>query len=370
MKLVYLSPVPWTSFSQRPHRFVEWFHARSNADVLWIDPYPTRFPAWSDLRRLIPAGNGIKPEARVRSSTWLTVARPVALPIEPLAGPGRLNRLLWRRLFTTIAGFLSGGGAIAVGKPSELAFQVLQRHPAAQSLFDAMDDYPAFYEGAARREMERTTNRIASVVSRILVSSEALIPRFENFRSKTLLVRNACDTDSLPPVGSTAPDPVRPVLGYVGTIGHWFDWALVCSLARARPEARVRLIGPLHAKPPNPLPDNIEVLPARGHGAAMRAMQTFAAGLIPFKVTDLTRSVDPIKYYEYRALGLPVISSRFGEMDRRAREPGVFLVEEGGGLDPLVRSALRYRCDGDEVRTFRDANSWRARFDAGSILAT
>ena len=33
MQLVYFSPVPWASFAQRPHKFVEWFHARCGAIV-------------------------------------------------------------------------------------------------------------------------------------------------------------------------------------------------------------------------------------------------------------------------------------------------------------------------------------------------
>ena len=369
MNLVYFAPVPWSSFTQRSHQFVKWCHGRFNAEVLWIDPYPTRFPAWNDLRRLAPGWNRMAPEPRVHASAWLTVAKPFALPIEPMIALGAVNGLLWRRVSGAISDFLSrGNGAIAVGKPSELALRVLQRHPAVRSLFDAMDDYPAFYEGQARRAMELRTNRIASLVSRILISSTALIPRFKEFQSKSLLVSNAFDADDLPSIESTRHDRSPAVLGYVGTIGHWFDWSLVCSLAQASPLARIRLIGPVHARPPRALPGNVELLPARGHGAAIQAMQGFAAGLIPFKATELTRSVDPIKYYEYRALGLPVISSRFGEMSLREREPGVFLVEEGPGLASNVQSALGHRYDSHEILAFRKANSWTARFDASRIL--
>ena len=74
--------------------------------------------------------------------------------------------------------------------------------------------------------------------------------------------------------------------------------------------------------------------------------------------------MDPIKYYEYRALGLPVLSTRFGEMARREREPGVFLVEARAALGPQVHRALRHRDSDDAIRLFRANNSWRVRFDA------
>ena len=370
MNLVYFSPVPWRSFSQRPHKFVQWCHARHDARVLWIEPYPTRFPAWHDLRRLVPGRDRVEPEARHHASSWLTIVKPSALPLEPIAGIGGLNSLLWTGVFERVSEFLSEGrGMIAVGKPSQLASRVLQRHRGVPSLFDAMDDYAAFYQGTARKAMERRTNEIASLVSRISISSQAMMLRFEAHRYKTLLVRNACDTDALPSIEATRGDGADPILGYVGTIGRWFDWSLVRSLADVGAPARIRLIGPLRARPPRALPGNVEVLPALGHGTAMAAMREFAVGLIPFRRTDLTQSVDPIKYYEYRACGLPIISSPFGEMVARDREPGVFLVEEGASLDARVRSALDYRYDRDAVRAFRHSNSWTARFDASRILA-
>jgi hypothetical protein len=52
VQLIYLSPVPWASFRQRPHEFAEWFHRRLRARVLWVEPYPVRLPRWSDLSRL------------------------------------------------------------------------------------------------------------------------------------------------------------------------------------------------------------------------------------------------------------------------------------------------------------------------------
>ena len=366
MRLVYLSPVPWTSFAQRSHQFVAWFHARRGGDVLWIDPYPARFPAWRDWRR--PAAERRRTtDGPSRPPAWLSVMKPFALPIEPLRGLGALQARLWGRILRRVADFAARGDClITVGKPSELALQVLQRHPRAASLLDAMDDFPAFYRGAARRAMEHRTRRIAARVSRILVSSEALRRRFREHRAKVEIVRNACDVDGLP-AGAPARDPERPILGYVGTIGPWFDWRLVTALARSDATLRIRLVGPVFCGPSTPLPGNVELRPACPHGAALRLMQGFSVGLIPFQRTELTDAVDPIKYYEYRALGLPVLSSRFGEMAGREEEPGVFLVEAGAALAKQVRQALRHRDRDDQIRLFRANHSWTARFDAGRV---
>lgn len=369
MRLVYLSPVPWASFAQRPHKFVEWFHARHGGEVLWVDPYPTRLPVLADLRRaksgVVDGGATLS----VETPQWLRVIRPSALPIEPLPGSGLLNRWLWRDVLSAADRFLAGGDCLlGIGKPSALALQVLSRNPEVPSFYDAMDDFPAFYEGLSRVAMARREWAVATRASKILVSSTALAERFLTHKTKVCVALNACAVEALPGIDSFSASADNPVLGYVGTIGHWFDWPLVIALASANPMMRVRLIGPMYCRPPGKISHNIEVLPACNHAAALLAMQRFTVGLIPFKRTDLTASVDPIKYYEYRALGLPVVSTRFGEMALRGKQAGVFLVDDQSDLAGVVRRALAFVSNKGETQQFRNENSWEARFDASGIL--
>jgi len=371
MRLVYFSPVPWTSFTQRPHKFVEWFHARCGGDVLWIDPYPTRFPELADFRRVKAARVNVKTLAeKTTAPVWLSVLRPRSLPIEPLPGAGALNRWIWNDILQAIHAFIEEGECrLGIGKPSELALQVLARHPTTFSLYDAMDDFPAFYRGLSRIAMGRRERKVAAQVTRILVSSTALADRFSTYHSKLTLALNACTIETLPFPSATTKRSGKPILGYIGTIGHWFDWPLVFDLAEANPSMCIRLIGPIYTLHPRRLPRNIELLPACDHATAMKFMQEFSVGLIPFKHTNLTASVDPIKYYEYRALGLPVLSTSFGEMALRDGQAGVFLMNKHSDLANLVRIALESECRIDEMQGFRAENSWAARFDASGILA-
>ena len=92
-------------------------------------------------------------------------------------------------------------------------------------------------------------------------------------------------------------------------------------------------------------------------------MQGFSVGLIPFLKNKLTASVDPIKYYEYFALGLPVLSTRFGEMALRDGRSGVFLVDSKDNLAAQVKNALSYECRIEDINSFRLENSWESRFD-------
>ncbi|WP_338473745.1 glycosyl transferase [Pseudomonas sp. MS646] len=366
MRLIYLSPVPWASFSQRPHHFVHWYHEQTGEPVLWIDPYPTRLPSLNDFRRKPPSAG----PQHIAVPPWLRLCQPPALPIEPIPGAALVLKPLWRKTFRRVAQFCAEGPSmICVAKPSELALQLLARLPDSPAVYDAMDDFPAFYQGLSRRSMARRQAQLIRRVPHLLVSSTALRDRHQAVAKRVELALNACDLQHLAPVEQLDLGPKQQVLGYVGTMGHWFDWDLVIALARANPANPVRLIGPVFTPPPGALPANIELIPERAHAEAIAAMATFSVGLIPFKLNQLTASVDPIKYYEYRALGLPVISTRFGEMALRGEAPGVWLVDEGTDLRQAALQALACPSDRTAIGQFRQDNRWADRFAATQVLA-
>lgn len=366
MKLVYLSPVPWRSFAQRPHKFVGWFHNETQGDVLWVDPYPTRFPSLADLRRISSDSNQKSAES---PPSWIEVLEPRALPLEPLPLSGWLNAMFWGPVRRRVSNFSDDHEAmLVIGKPSALALAMLRQRRWLLTAYDAMDDFPAFYSGMSRRAMVCRERLLVRQVDKVLASSTALQGHWRDLRDDVVLVRNGLDIDILPAPRARSSAADRKVLGYVGTIGSWFDWELLLRLARQRPRDRIRLVGPVFEPPPTVLPDNVEVLPPCSHEEALEAMREFDVGLIPFKKNALTSSVDPIKFYEYRALGLPVISTAFGEMALREGERGTFITRGHEDIAELVESALLWVDDIDATRGNVERNDWSARFAASGIL--
>lgn len=365
MCLIYLSPVPWASFAQRPHKFVEWFHQRTGRQVLWVEPYPTRFPKLGDFKRCFPA----KKLAIIDEPSWLRVFSPHALPLEPLPGSGCLNGWLWTSLIRDLRACTAEQEAwVVVGKPSILALQVLKAVKPRLSIYDAMDDFPAFYSGLSRMAMARRESQLARRVDKIWASSTVLKDYWLQEGSDVCLVPNALDASVLPSP-RREPSKGKKVFGYVGTIGVWFDWEWVFALARARPSDVIRLIGPVLHSAPFGLPKNVELLPPCHHAVALNAMREFDVSLIPFKRNELTESVDPIKYYEYRALGLPVISTDFGEMRFRAGAAGTFICKAADEIELFAAMAIEFMDSPEACREFVIHNTWEARFDATEILS-
>jgi hypothetical protein len=109
-------------------------------------------------------------------------------------------------------------------------------------------------------------------------------------------------------------------------------------------------------------------MPPLHQSAALKRMATFSLGLIPFKRNRLTASVDPIKYYEYRGLGLPIISTDFGEMSLRKNVAGVYLIKNSCDINKLIRQACTYKFNKMDIHKFRSENDWKTRFDNATIF--
>ncbi len=366
-QIIYVSPLPYDSFSQRPHKFVHWFHSRTGGAALWLNPYPTRLPRWADLRQSRTLDRfGSAPEP------WLKVVSVRGLPIEPLPGGTAINHAIWRDTFPVIHSFAEQGDTILViGKPSAFAKALLSQFSDYASVYDMMDNFSAFYDGLSSRTIRRNEASIVKRVGTVLCSSTRLLKTTRSSRPDAKLVLNALDADMLLPASPQAAPTrhvgQRRIFGYVGTIAQWFDWNLIRALAEVRPLDTVRIIGPLFNPPPFDLPANVELKPAVRHKEALEQMQQFDVALIPFKENPLTACVDPIKYYEYRAMGLPIITTAFGEMGERRHEEGVFLFAELN-LATISEQALAFRMGPKERARFIADNTWDSRFDRAGLL--
>jgi hypothetical protein len=122
------------------------------------------------------------------------------------------------------------------------------------------------------------------------------------------------------------------------------------------------LVGPCLRRPPLDLPSNVRLLAACPQTATAEHLARFSAGLIPFLRNSLTAGVDPIKFYEYRAAGLPVLSTTFGEMGLRGRPDGVYFLDRAADLRTVVGQALSHRFSRSETGQFRRDHDWQRRF--------
>jgi glycosyltransferase involved in cell wall biosynthesis len=161
-----------------------------------------------------------------------------------------------------------------------------------------------------------------------------------------------------------------PVLAVVGGINAKVDLALLAEVATRRPDWRIELIGPLgygldaeELARLRALP-NVRLAGAVPPEQAPLAMAGCDVGLIPYKLNEQTRHVNPLKVYEYLAAGRPVVATPLPEL--RQFQPLVRLAGDVDGFIAAVEAAL---AEGDAPQAMAArlamaaANSWDVRVE-------
>ncbi len=165
-------------------------------------------------------------------------------------------------------------------------------------------------------------------------------------------------------------------VGYFGYLaGAWFDWELIAEAARRRPAWCFYLIGygggPEGKGEAMELPANVELLGKQPQEDLAAFAANWDAALIPFKPDRLAAGADPIKTYEYLAMGLPVVTT--GVYPPAGGEAFVTRAE---GVEELLAAVERAAAAGGPEtpaalarRAFADGCTWEHRLEAmlGSI---
>jgi hypothetical protein len=127
---------------------------------------------------------------------------------------------------------------------------------------------------------------------------------------------------------------------YVGAIEEWFDVEMIHKAAMDNPQLQFDIIGPVRREINRDiLPKNIAFLGARSYPAIPNLLANALLGIIPFKRTDLINSVSPIKLFEYMAAGLPVVSTRWKELEH-LQSPAL-LVETPEQFSLAIKAAIK-----------------------------
>jgi len=136
----------------------------------------------------------------------------------------------------------------------------------------------------------------------------------------------------------------------------WVEWEYVRALCDAG--LTVRLIG----KPPQK--DRLQyanlewcgMLPWR---QCMGLLSQAKVGIVPFRQMPLVDVVDPVKYYDYLAAGLPTVASHMPELEGR---PFATVAHSREEFVELVRQALEGDVDRKAIRREAERNTNLVRF--------
>lgn len=112
----------------------------------------------------------------------------------------------------------------------------------------------------------------------------------------------------------------KKIVGYYGLISYWFDMEMMVNLADRNPDINFVFIGDYVRVEPVPERPNMFFMGKKPYKELSDYAKFFDCAIIPFEISDMMDCVSPIKFFEYRALGLPVVSSYMKEMEQYEAE--------------------------------------------------
>lgn len=148
---------------------------------------------------------------------------------------------------------------------------------------------------------------------------------------------------------------------YTGTIASWFDFEAVIYFLEKNQSADCIVIGPTDTSLPKH--GRLHFPGAVPHTQIAAILDRADALIMPFVVTILIESVNPVKAYEYIASGKPVILTRYAETI--CFESYAYLYKGAEELSNLVSSlcddTLVSKKNREECVAFAKANTWTSR---------
>jgi glycosyltransferase involved in cell wall biosynthesis len=169
------------------------------------------------------------------------------------------------------------------------------------------------------------------------------------------------------PAPADFPAGGKPVAVYAGTIDTRFDLDTLTFAVKNLPGVHFLLIGAVTSEPLLPglqslvEHDNFTMLGPKAYQELPAYLQRCAVGLIPFHLNELTEAVNPIKYYEYLASGLPVVAPMMREMVEMKGPRSLYRNKDEfcSAIAGLLGQSAEQR---DRLKETAAQHTWRARY--------
>jgi glycosyltransferase involved in cell wall biosynthesis len=309
--------------------------ARDN-EVLWLNSISTRTPDFKSGRDLGKIVKKLKSFARgpMDVERGLHVYTPIVLPFPHSRAATAANGQILKGSVNLLRNKYRMERDFQLWSFIPTAVKYVGKLGESLVVYYCTDEWSHFsyVDGAKIVAMEKELCERADIV---FTTANTLLERKKQYNPETHLASHGVDVahfaKALDPKTELAAEVQNikgPVIGFVGLIQDWVDTDAIAFLAEKKPDWTFVVIGKslvdvshLSNKP------NVKLLGRKAYADLPPYMKRFDIGLIPFRLNELTRNVNPIKLREYFSAGLPVVSSDIPEVRHYADDK--FGEEEG-----------------------------------------
>lgn len=351
-KILYFTQVPWGWIKQRPQFLAEELASYYDVDVVFFHDYK-KYPK-----------EGMK----------VGIKQLIRLPLERILAVFFINQLLaYIQLY-----FLRKKYDI-IWLTSYKQYKYFSAHNDHQIIiYDCMDDVLEF-PGAKnkKKSIMEQESLLFKEANYVFCSAEHLRSTLiDRYGQRSIVVINNAVSNTIERSPLNLPNALQQLLPveslnitYIGTIAEWMDWKLLKFLVETNNNVRINLFGPIACIVPD-LPERICLHGPIDYKYVSAVMNASDILIMPFLVTELIKSVNPVKLYEYIYSGKPCLAPRYGESAPFGEY--VYLYNDSTECCYLIRKIEAAGCapkqSKDNCRLYALKNTWSQR--AASIYNT
>lgn len=292
--------------------------------ILWLNSISTRTPNLSNKRDISKIWRKIRElfTGPIKKQNNLWVYTPFVIPLHANKIVVGINRVLLRLSVRWVL-YSLGMKCSMLWTWVPTSAQYLNLFGENVLIYYCTDEWTQFKTSnpnQIRNYMEILTKESDVVFA----TSQPLVGKLIPFNQHTYLASHGVDYElfsSALKENILIPNDIsclsEPIIGYYGLVENWIDLDLIEFLASRHSDWNIVLIGKIMIDVSQLSSySNIYFIGRKLHSELPLYCSQFSVGLIPHKVNELTRHMNPIKLREYLSAGVPVVSTALPEVKR------------------------------------------------------
>ncbi len=365
---------PWFRKQQFMHRFIQ-----NGYKVAYIEPSYSIMRQRDGHRTTYQTNRAFGVSVEKKNSNLFLVKPPRGLPLWSKPMISRLSHLYFSLfLASTLKKIGFQNYILWIYHPEYVAGLSLFNY--GKLVYDIVDDFPAYNQEKRSKYnyIKECTEQIVKKSDLVIVTASTLYEKYREMAKKLHIIPNGFNQALFSTQSKKQPEDIKgvahPIIGFIGTLFSFLDFDLIEFIIKNNSDKSFVFIGNCEDNSKERWTqiiryNNVHWLGFKKKEEIPDYIRKFDVCINPFKVDAVSRSVSPLKVYEYLAMKKPVVSVRMESLEKELIAPFIHFASTYDEFNEELNKALATRdifkekLDYQKVLTYSWDNLFEKVFD-------